>query len=756
MASAAELDAEQLYVANLNTVEFDLDLPTRGANGSSISWSSDNERFVRPDGTVTQPRYGMGPRDVRLTATFSCPEGTVTRTYPVHVLEAKNDIVVEHVREARVRAELGRPCWLPAVVIVDTADGRLVSHPVEWDGGIEQTFDELGERHVAGHVAGTTYPAEATVEVVARLEPELAPTGCAVDSFDPGAARLDAGSEFFDQQQRSLAFLLTVDDDQMLYNFRATAGLDTLGAPQMVGWDAPECLLRGHTTGHYLSALARCYLATGDVRVREKAVYLVASLAACQRALERVPGVHAGYLMGFPEEQFDRLERYVRYPEVWAPYYTFHKVLAGLLDCYDAFGDGLALKVAEGMGAWAHERLSRLSHEELTTMWGIYIAGECGGMNDALARLYERTGRHAFIDAARLFDNDKLFVPMEQGVDTLEDVHANQHIPQVIGALRLFEDTGERRYLDIARNFWDIVVGAHVYAIGGTGESEMWHHPNRVARQLSEHTAESCCSYNMVKLTRGLYRHERRPEMLDYYERTMLNHVLASGDKHARGARTYFMPLAPGFHKEFDDENSCCHGTGLEDDFMYADGVYYHTDNELEVALFVPSHVDWEERGVAVWQQVEQDSRGFRVVVSFAGTDSRFRLRVRRPLWADPEGLLLDGEPAKVATTRDGRWLELERTWHDGDSLEFRLPCSSRLEAAPDDPDKVVVCWGPYVLAFLTPSSDFLRLGTDERPLDEVLVQDGDGPSFVVAGTGTRVRPLCMLEGEDYQVYVRR
>lgn len=668
MASAAELDAEQLCVANLNTVEFDLDLPTRGPNGSSISWSSDNERFVRPDGTVTQPRYGMGPRDVRLTATFSCPEGTVTRTYPVHVLEAKNDIVVEHVREARVRAELGRPCWLPAVVIVGTADGRLVSHPVEWDGGIEQTFAELGERHAAGHVAGTTYPAEATVEVVARLEPELAPTGCAVDSFDPGAARLDAGSELFDQQQRSLAFLRSVDDDQMLYNFRATAGLDTLGAPQMVGWDAPECLLRGHTTGHYLSAL----------------------------------------------------------------------------------------EVAEGMGAWAHERLSRLSHEELTTMWGIYIAGEFGGMNDALARLYERTGRHEFIDAARLFDNDKLFVPMEQGVDTLEDVHANQHIPQVIGALRLFEDTGERRYLDIARNFWDIVVGAHVYAIGGTGESEMWHHPNRVARQLSEHTAESCCSYNMVKLTRGLYRHERRPEMLDYYERTMLNHVLASGDKHARGARTYFMPLAPGFHKEFDDENSCCHGTGLEDDFMYADGIYYHTDDELEVALFVPSHVDWEERGVAVWQRVEQDRRGFRVVVSFAGTDSRFRLRVRRPLWADPEGLLLDGEPAKVATTRDGRWLELERTWHDGDSLEFRLPCSPRLEAAPDDPDKVVVCWGPYVLAFLTPSSDFLRLGTDERPLDEVLVQDGDGPSFVVAGTGTRVRPLCMLEGEDYQVYVRR
>ncbi|MEE8703837.1 MAG: hypothetical protein SOH58_02350 [Olsenella sp.] len=216
------------------------------------------------------------------------------------------------------------------------------------------------------------------------------------------------------------------------------------------------------------------------------------------------------------------------------------------------------------------------------------------------------------------------------------------------------------------------------------------------------------------------------------------------------------MPLAPGFHKEFDDENSCCHGTGLEDDFMYADGVYYHTDDELEVALFMPSHVEWEERGVAVWQQVEQDRRGLRVTVRFAGADSRFRVRVRRPLWSAPEGLLLDGEPYEAETSADGRWLELERTWHDGDSLELSLPCSPRLEPAPDDPDKVVACWGPYVLAFLTPSADFLRLGSEGRALGEVLVQDGDGPSFRVAGTGVRARPLCMLEGEDYQVYVRR
>ncbi|MGI6755726.1 MAG: beta-L-arabinofuranosidase domain-containing protein [Atopobiaceae bacterium] len=756
MANAAELDAEQLYIANLNTVEFDLDLPDVGANGSHITWESANERFLHSNGAVTQPKYGMGPRDVKLTATFTCPDGSVKKTYNVHVIEAKNDIVVKHVNTATATAELNTPCYLPSVVIVDTEDGRCVSHPVKWDGGLEQTFTELGEKTVLGHVAGTAYPAEAKVKVVSHFEPQLAPTDLAVESFTAGSVRLDPGSEMFDQQQRSLAFLLGVNDDQMLYNFRATAGLDTKGAPQMIGWDAPECLLRGHTTGHYLSALARCYSATGDTRIAEKACYLVASLAECQQAFEQVPDTHAGYLMGFPELQFDRLERLIRYPEVWAPYYTFHKVLAGLLDCFDAFGNKQALEVAEGMGDWAHARLSRLSNEALVTMWGIYIAGEFGGMNDALARLYERTGKQAYLDTARLFDNDKLFVPMEQGADTLEDVHANQHIPQVIGALRLFEETGEQRYLQIARNFWDIVVGAHIYVIGGTGESEMWHHPGRIAHQLSEHTAESCCSYNMVKLTRGLYQHDHKPEMLDYYERTLINHVLSSGDKHAHGARTYFMPLAPGFHKEFDEENTCCHGTGLEDDFMYADGIYYHTEDAIELAMFVPSHVDWAERGVALTQSVKQGKDGLAVALSVTGADSHFCLRVRKPLWATPQGFALNGKAVNASVSADGRWFEIEKTWQSGDTLEFFLPCSLRLEEAPDDKNKVVACWGPYVLAFLTKSDDFVRLGADDRPLDVLLAQDGDGPSFRFAGTDTEVRPLCMLDDEFYQVYVER
>lgn len=756
MTTAAERDAQQLYIGNLNTVEFDLNLPSEGPNGSKIAWESRNTRFLRSDGTVEQPKYGMGPRDVELVATFSCPEGTVTKAYTVHVLEAKNDIKIADVHEAHAKAEAGKNCYLPSVVVVETTDGVLVSHPVEWEGGLEHVFDEPGEAGVSGHVAGTDYPAHATVEVVEHFEPERASTKKAVSAFEPGAARLDAGSEAYDQQERSLAFLLAVNDDQMLYNFRDAAGLDTLGAPQMIGWDAPECLLKGHTTGHYLSALARCYEATGDARIAEKARYMVRSLAECQEAFAKLPGFHEGFLSGYSEDQFDKLEKFVRYPDIWAPYYTFHKILAGLLDCDAAFDDGLALKVAEGMGMWAYRRLSRLPHETLVTMWGIYIAGEFGGMNDVLTQLYDRTGKPEFLAAARLFDNDKLFVPMEAGEDTLDNVHANQHIPQVIGAVRLFEATGEKRYLDIARNFWDIVVGAHIYCIGGTGESEMWHRPNYVARQLSEHTAESCASYNMVKLTRDLYELEHRPEMLDYYERTMLNHVLASGDKHAKGMRTYFMPLAPGFHKEFDDENSCCHGTGLEDDFMYADGIYYRSDDALEVALFVPSHVDWAEKGVAVSQQVSQDRAGLSASLAFMGQDADFTLKIRKPLWAEVEGLALNGEPVEAATSKDGRWVEIARDWHDGDSVTFSLPCSLRLEAAPDDEDKVAACWGPYVLAFLTPEEDFIKLGSKGKPLDRLFTQDGDGPSFTLDSADIKVRPLCMLDGEDYQVYVER
>ena len=747
----AQKDAEALYIGNLNTVEFDLDLPCRGPNGSDITWESANTRFLRSDGKVTQPKYGIGGRNVALTATFHCPEGEVQKTYTVHILEEKNKIKISRVFPIRLKQQRNTRFYLPTVAIVETEDKQVLAHPVEWDGGTERVFGSCGKFRAEGKIAGTEVPVRAEIEVEEHLPDDRKDENPCAEAFSSREVSLDEGGMFWDAQQRNLQFLLGVNDDQMLYNFRSAAGLDTKGAPEMIGWDAPDSLLRGHTTGHYLSALALCYEATGNDGIRKKAEYMVRSLRECQETFTRTPGFHPGFLSGYSEKQFDLLEQYVRYPEIWAPYYTLHKILAGLLDCRRAFQSETAKTAAAELGDWVCARLSRLSHDKLATMWGLYIAGEFGGMNDVMAQLFLLTGEKRYLAAARMFDNDKLFYPMEQRVDTLNGMHANQHIPQIIGAMRIFEATGEARYYRIASYFWDIVTKDHIYAIGGTGEGEMFHEPGRIAGLLSEHTAESCASYNMLKLTKELFRYEPDAKYMDYYERTMVNHILASGEKKPTGASTYFMPLAPGFRKEFDDENSCCHGTGLENHFKYAECIYFREGGSLAVNLFLNSHVCWKERGVSLTQRVAERGGRMEVSLTVAGS-SRFALRVRRPYWCKAvPGVCVNGTPAAV--TPDGAFWTLDREWSDGDCVEFSLACSLRLEHAPDDSGKVVVCQGPYVLAALTDSADFLTLKGNSA--EEILVPEQNGPGCHTKDGGIVFVPLCMVEDQKYQVYLR-
>lgn len=749
---AARRDADALYIGNLNTVEFNLNLPAKGPNGSDITWESANERFLRSDGTVNRPKYGMGGRNVTLRATFRSGEEQEEKEYTVHILEEPNRIKIRKVRPIRLKKEKGVSFFLPSVAVVETEEGDVIAHPVEWEGGTERRFDSTGNYGASGKIAGTQVPVSAKIEVAERLPVSRMDTSPSAEAFPSGKAALDPGGIFWDAQQRNLAFLLGVNDDQMLYNFRSASGLDTQGAPEMIGWDAPGSLLRGHTTGHYLSALALCYEATGDDKIRAKADYMLRSLRECQEAFARTPGFHPGFLSGYSEKQFDLLEQYVRYPEIWAPYYTLHKILAGLLDCRRAFGSETAMTVASELGDWVYARLSRLPHDTLTGMWGLYIAGEFGGMNDVMARLYRLTGKKHYLDAARLFDNDKLFLPMEQGIDTLNGMHANQHIPQVIGAMRVFEATGESRYYRIASNFWNMVVRDHAYAIGGTGEGEMFHQPGRIARQLSEHTAESCASYNMLKLTKELFRYSPEVKYMDYYERTMLNHILASGEKKPTGASTYFMPLAPGFHKEFDEENSCCHGTGLENHFKYAECVYFWDAESLYVNLFLNSHVFWEEKGISVAQRTVRKTDRLEAVLTVSGT-ARFRLKVRRPYWCRAvPAVFVNGVDTAVAQ-EDGYWL-LDRAFADGDRVEFALAYTTRLEHAPDDPKKVVVCRGPYVLAALTDRKEYLRLPVGGKREEELLLPGEGGAGFRFTCGGVEFLPLCEVEEQHYQVYL--
>lgn len=745
-------DAEALYIGNLNTVEFDLQLPKTGTYGSVIEWKSGHDRIISDEGKVVRPDYGKGDRTVPLYATFTYGSVSLKRTYMVRVLEKKNEIQVRKTYPIEGKTGRNQTYYLPTVTVIETQDGRVIPYAVTWEGSCERKYTATGSYTEKGVLKDTEIPVVATVEVTEKLEKEMMNRKPAVMNFPMEQVHLEGQSSFKMAQDRNCEFLLTVNDDQMLYNFRKAAGMDTLGAPEMIGWDAPDSLLRGHTTGHYLSALALCFAATGNEVIRNKAEYMIHSLSMCQQEFSHKEGFHEGFLSGYSEEQFDLLEKYTVYPKIWAPYYTLHKIFAGLLDCYEYMKNETALKIADRLGDWVYHRLSVLPHQQLCNMWALYIAGEFGGMNDVLARLYQYTKKEEHLSAARLFDNDKLFYPLEKGIDALNTLHANQHIPQIIGAMELFRATGEKRYYDIARFFWNTVIKTHTYAIGGTGEGEMFHGPNEIAGKLTTHTAESCASYNMLKLTSALYSYEPKSSYMDYYERTMVNHILSSGEQKATGASTYFMSMAPGFTKEYDCENSCCHGTGLENHFKYAKDVFYQDAENLYINLFVPSRVIWKEKKVTIAMFVEEERPG-ELQLTIEGSAS-FGIRIRKPYWCvGTPVVIINDQICETYEEKDG-YIGMTQEWHNKDCIKISYPCDLRIEQAPDDDSKGTVMYGPYVLAARTESKEFMKIQLRHHPVSEVFERREKRLSFLYKEDVIEFIPLYQVQYEPYQVYM--
>ena len=752
--SVVELDVKELYLGNLGTVEFDLDLPRAGAHGSEIAWESDAPHFLDAEGHVNRPAYGRGNREITLTATFTHGSYSEKHDYTVKVLELDNDVEIAEVYPIELTAVSGEPCYLPSSVSVRTADDRVITQRVNWDGGLEHTWDALGEQRVTGSIDGTGFPVEGTVDVRIGREAPVPERERRTLTAGDLVAKLTPGSPFWDVQELTHRWLAASDTDQMLYNFRVAAGLDTLGAPKMIGWDSPDGLLRGHTTGHYLSGLAKCYAATADPAIAGKAHAMVNGLVACQAGLE-ARGCAEGFLSAYDEEQFDKLEEYVPYPKIWAPYYTYHKILAGLLDVYELVGDERALELADGMGAWVVRRLGRLSHEKLVRMWSIYIAGEYGGMNDVMARLAEVTGKPEYLKAAGWFDNDRLFFPLEQGVDALNGMHANQHIPQIVGAMEVFEAGGDARYLTIARRFWDEATRHHAYVIGGVGESEMFHAADDITGLLTNQTCESCASYNMLKLSGMLHRVDGDPAYMDYYERTLLNHTLGTHDHEPNSGTTYFISMEPGAVKEYDpDENSCCHGTGLETPFMSLADAYHvpcdpNEGNVLYVELFIPSTVSSRVRGFSLEQSVGRlDPGDISYVVECAYP---LELRVRKPTWfAGCIRYQVDGEHFEAQEDNGYLLFPLEPGAHE---IKIDVPVSLHMERASDDPAKYSVFFGPYVLAALSDSDERLSARSPEL-LQSLRAVEGEPMTFESASTGLRFMPFFDVCHEKYQLYI--
>jgi len=706
-------DLESIYLGNLFTVESDLVLPVRGRLGSKISWASSFTGIISAEGKVTRPGTGKGSRHVTLTATATTGGELMSRRFEVTVLEQASRRVITGLVPVCETIKAGSEYRLPGIVITGKEGAMFGTSPVAWLD--EPDFSRLnpGVYEIKGKAQASNLTPVARITVTEE-PPANNPEEIRIKAFEFNPDEVCLLPGFLDRKRRSFEeFLLSCDDDQMLFNFRSAAGLSTKGAAPMSGWDSPECLLRGHTTGHYLSAIALCSRGSREnkEKFKKKIDYMTEALEECQNAFEAAGASAPGFLSGYSEEQFDKLEQFEVYPKIWAPYYTLHKIFAGLLDCYESGGSERALRIAAKLGAWVYRRLSKLDSERRTKMWAMYIAGEFGGMNEAMARLYKFVPEQEYLEASKFFDNEKLFLPMSKNVDTLCDMHANQHVPQIIGAMEIYRRTGESRYFHIARNFWNFVTGSHCYNIGGAGEGEMFREPGFIAAYLTEKTAESCVSYNMLKLTRLLFQYEPLGSYMDYYEKTLLNHIASSGGP--GGGSTYFMPLLPGGKKEFDDkENSCCHGTGLESHVKYQDSVYYKNGDTLYVNLYIASALEWREKNITITQSGDF-LKGERPAFDIQGEGS-VDWRLRLPAWLREKARVsLNGKEIEFRAL-DG-YAVIQRRFINGDRLEVSLPFAPRLERAQDNPLIACLYYGPFAMVIDDASRDFIELDLDEN-----------------------------------------
>ncbi|MEU0548311.1 beta-L-arabinofuranosidase domain-containing protein [Micromonospora sp. NPDC005979] len=538
----------------------------------------------------------------------------------------------------------------------------------------------------------------------AVVPPARADIGVAAYAFDPGQVRLTSG-RWLDNQNRTLNYLRFVDVDRMLYNFRANHRLSTNGAATNGGWDAPNFPFRTHMQGHFLTAWSHAYAVLGDTTCRDKANYMVAEMAKCQ-ANNGAAGFGAGYLSGFPESDFSALEaRTLSNGNV--PYYCIHKTLAGLLDVWRYTGNTQARTVLLALAGWVDTRTSRLSSSQMQSMLGT----EFGGMNDVLTDIYQMTGDSRWLTTAQRFDHAAVFNPLANNQDQLNGLHANTQVPKWIGAAREFKATGSTRYRDIASNAWNITVGAHSYVIGGNSQAEHFRAPNAIAGYLSNDTCEQCNTYNMLKLTRELWLLDpNRTDYFDFYERAMINHLIgAQNPADSRGHITYFTPLKPGGRRGVGpawgggtwstDYNSfwCCQGTGLEINTKLMDSVYFYSGTTLTVNLFVPSELNWSQRGITVTQNTTYPVSDTSTLTLSGTMSGSWSIRVRIPAWTSGATISVNGVAESVTTT-PGSYATVTRTWAAGDTITVRLPMRVVMRAANDNPSVAAVTYGPSVL----------------------------------------------------------
>jgi len=489
-------------------------------------------------------------------------------------------------------------------------------------------------------------------------------------------------------QEANRRYLHRLDSDRLLYNFRVNAGLDAPGEP-LGGWEKPDCEVRGHFVGHYLSACALMYASTGDEALKFKADKMVSELAKCQKVLG------GEYLSAFPESFWDRLESMQQIP--WAAYYTVHKIMAGMYDMYTLCRNQQALDVLKGMASYFKKRIDRLSGYQIDQILSI----EFGGMSEVLHNLYAITKDPDHLRLAHTFDRAAFLGPLALEHDNLSHLHGNTHIPIICGAARHYELTGDERYRTATRYFWDRIANTRSYATGGSTMAEVWSEPNKLANTLAPNNQECCKTHNMLKVTRYLMRWTGDPAYADFYERAFFNGIMGTQEP-ATGMLMYYVSLATGYPKVYGTPNDsfwCCYGTGVESFAKLGDSIYFHDDKGIYVNLFIASTVRWDAKGVRLEQITRFPEEEGTTFIFHTDQPAELALSIHVPYWAT-QGVRVkvNGRTAAVQA-RPTSYLRLRRKWKEGDRVEVAMPMNLHLHPMPDDPELAAIMYGPLVLA---------------------------------------------------------
>lgn len=556
----------------------------------------------------------------------------------------------------------------------------------------------------------------------------------------------------------NIRYLKSLDTDRLLHNFRVNAGLPSQAQP-FEGWEAPNIGLRGHFTGHYLSAISSLVERDKDEELARKLNYLIDELYKCQQTFGN------GYLSAFPETDFDILE--TKFGGVWAPYYTYHKIMQGVLDAYVRTGNKKALRIVSNMADYVAQRMAKLDDDTIEKVLysvGANPSNEAGAMNEVLYKLYNASGNSKHLELAKLFDRNWFVMPLANNRNILNGLHSNTHLVLVNGLAQRYSITGEEVARNASQNFWNMLINEHAYANGSSSgprpnvttptslTAEHWGVPGQLSNTMTREIAESCVSHNTQKLTTSLFSQTVDPVYADVYMNTFYNSVLALQSAHS-GQCVYHLPLGSPRSKAFLQENDfrCCNGSSIEAFALLNTGIYYHDNSDLWVNLYIPSEVCWKEKNIRLAQQgnFPEDSSATFIISAKKKTSFAFNLFI--PSWAKQTEVYINGEKLDREALPLSH-LSIKREWKNNDKIEVVFQYDFHVKTMPDDKNVIALFYGPILLAFETTDEVILK-GKHAEILQNLSKADGHTFRLIDSGKEYRLRPLYDIEKESYGVY---